>query len=160
MNAEEVRGFLLWFHFGLLGGWAGGIFLMLFAAGPALDYSMVSKALSAQIQGRMFRRFNLAALFTCFFLFGTLYSFSYFVPEKSAGLWKLFFCTAVMGLFTAYSLWGLLPRMEHLKEGIPASSSDSSGQREYDRLLRVYRGLQALTGLLGLFILYGSVVIF
>lgn len=160
MSAEEVRGFLLWLHFGLLGGWAGGIFLMFFAAGPALDHSMVSKALCAQVQGRMFRRFNLAALSACFFLFGTLYSFSYFVPEKSAVLWKLFFGTAAMGLFTAYSLWGLLPRLELLKEGIPALPLESQGQREYDRLLRVYRGLQGLTGLLGLFILYGSVVTF
>ncbi len=160
MSAETVRHFLLWIHYGVLGGWADGIFFMIFAAGPALDYSMVSKALSAQIQGHIFRRFNFAALGACFLLLAIISSFFHFIPGKSAGLLKLFFSTAVMGIFTAYSVFGLLPRMEHLKETIPALSLESHGQREYDRFLRVYRGLQLLTGLLGLFILYGSVVTF
>lgn len=158
MSAESVRHFLLWIHYGLLGGWVGGIFFTAFAANPALDYSMVSKALSAQIQGRMFRRFNLAALGACFLLLTVIYSFFHLIPGKTAAIWKLLFSTGVMGIFTAYSLFALLPRMEDLKEAIPALSIESQGQREYDRLLHVYTGLQLLTGLLGLFILYGSVL--
>ena len=90
MTPEEVRHFLLWIHYSLLGSWTGGIFFTAFAVNPTLDYSMVSKALSAQIQGRMFRRFNLAALGACFLLFAIIFSFFHFISEKSAGLWKIF----------------------------------------------------------------------
>lgn len=160
MDAETVRQFLLWIHYAILGGWTGGIFLIIFAASPAVGYSMVSKTLAAQIETRMCRRFNLGTLSGCLVLLGVLFSFSHLDSEKNTALVKLFFGTVVMGIFTAYSAFGLLPRVKSLGETIPATSTDSPQQMEFDRLLRVYRGLQLLTGVLGLFILYGSVVTF
>jgi uncharacterized membrane protein len=160
MSPQSAWHLVLWVHFLAIALWTGGIFSVASVAAPAVNRSMASKALAVQILSHMLRRLNFLE-FMCFFLLIVTTCSGYrFIPEHTQAVWKILFCILVMGAISVYYTFVLTPKLEILKERIPALAQDMPARAEFDRLYRIYVGCLALNEALGLVLLYQSVVIF
>ena len=162
MSAQTVWNILLWVHYFLLSLWIGGIFFFTAVAAPAIRRSMASKAVAGEIVNKILKRFNLIELICCFTLISFLFSSFRFVPGKNGPVEILMGILTFMGLLTYFYAFRLAPRMESIRQNTPTFHDLSKGhasRQTYERLHRLYVRLVAVNFLLGLGVLYGSIVV-
>ena len=162
MPVNGVWHFILWLHYLALSLWIGGITFLCAAAAPAAHTSMASKAVAGEIVGKILHRLNRIELAACLILLGTSFSAFRFIHVYAQGLSFLILLILLMGLLTFFYAFHLTGRMNSLKEKIPtlgALSANHAAKIEFDRLHRIYVRLMSLNLVLGLVVLYGSVVI-
>lgn len=154
--------FIQWVHYVALALWVGGIAFVSIAA-PAIHDSMVSRSLAGDIVGKILKRLNTVEMFCGLVLFCTSFVAFRFVSEKEQALVILVLLIFMMSSITVFYTFFLTPRLESLKVNIPtldALSKTNAAKMEFDRLHRLYVKFMSLNLVLGLAILYGSVVIF
>ena len=151
-----------WMHFLALALWIGGIIFLAMIAAPAIHTSMASKAIAGDIVGRILKRFNVAELACCAVLILTSFAVYHFIPGYSRLLSYMMLAVFLMGLITAFYVFSLTPKMHALKEKVPTLEMLSSGhavKEEFDRLHHLYVKLMSLNLVLGMGVLYVSVVV-
>lgn len=161
MSRLGVWYFILWIHYLALTLWIGGITIFSGIVAPAIHRSMASRAVAGEIVAKILKRFNMLEVFCFLLLIATLFSASIFISGDIRFLWYLIFTVLTMGIFTAYYSFHLRPQMENLREKIPtldALSETNSVKTEFDRLHRIYVKLMSINLVLGMVVLYGSVV--
>ena len=154
--------FIQWIHYLALTFWIGGITFLAGVVAPVIHHSMASRAVAGDIVGKILKRLNRVEIISCFFLLFTTSSALHFVSGRDRGIWYMILMLILMGFLTAFYVFHLTPRMESLKEKIPALemlSSSHAAKIEFDRLHRIYVKLMCLNLVLGMMVLYGSVVI-
>ena len=163
MPASGVWNFLIWLHYLAIVLWAGGITFLAGIAAPAIHRSMASRAVAGEIVGAMLRRFNVLEIICCLILLVTTSSIRNFILERKSALWILMLMIALMGMITCVYSFKIAPRMQALKEKVPAleALSESNPVKiEFNHLHKVYVKLMSFNLVLGLAVLYTSVVIF
>ena len=163
MPASGVWNFLMWLHYLAIVLWAGGITFLAGIAAPAIHRSMASRAVAGEIVGTMLRRFNILEIICCLILLVTTLSARNFSLERKSWLWIMALIIVVMGISTSFYSFHLAPRMHALKEKVPTLEALSEGNPvkvEFDHLHKVYVKLMSLNLVLGLTVLYFSVLIF
>ncbi len=161
MLAAGLWYFIQWLHYLALALWIGGIAFISVAA-PAAHGSMASKAVAGEIVGKILKRLNTIEFFCFFILAMTLLLSFRFVRQHQERLGVLLVILLVMGLLASFYAFYLTPRMQSLKEQIPtldALSTNNTVKAEFDRLHTIYVRLMSLNLVLGLSLLYGSVVV-
>ena len=154
--------FILWTHYIALALWIGGITFVSAVAAPATHRSMASKAVAGEIVSRILKRLNGVEFGSCVVLLFTSLASFHFVVGQERLLWNLILAIGFMGLLTSFYTFYLTPRMDSLKEKIPTLdtlSAHHGAKMEFDRLHAIYVKLMSLNLVLGLIVLYGSVVI-
>ena len=162
MSPDHVWHFLEWLHYLALGLWIGGIVFVCFMAAPAAHGSMASKAVAGDIVSRILKRLNRMEIVCCLVLLGTTFSAFRFVSYRQAWLWGLILAVMMMGGASLFYAFRLGPQMELIKERTPTFDSLSPGhaqKKEFNRLHQFYVQLMSLNLVLGLAVLYGSVVV-
>ena len=163
MPASGVWNFLQWVHYLALVLWAGGITFLAGIAAPAIHRSMASRAVAGEIVGAMLRRFNILEIICALVLLVTILSARDFIFERKSWLSAIIFMVMAMGMLTSFYSFHLTPRMRAIREKVPtldALSSSNPIRMEFDHLHKVYVKLMSFNLVLGLAVLYGSVVIF
>ncbi len=163
MPASGVWNFLQWVHYLALVLWAGGITFLAGIAAPAIHRSMASRAVAGEIVGTMLRRFNILEIICALVLLVTSLFARHFIFERKSWLLAIVLMVMTMGILTSVYSFHLTPRMQALKEKIPtldALSASNPVKLEFDHLHTVYVKLMSFNLVLGLAVLYGSVVIF
>jgi len=163
MSTSGLWHLIKWIHFLALALWIGGIVFLAVIAAPAIHGSMASKAMAGEIVGRILRRLNAVELAAWLVLILTLLAAHQFIPGRSRMLSYLLLGVFLMGLVTAFYAFSLTPKMRALKEKVPALEMlgpDHTVKQEFDRLHHLYVKLMSLNLVLGMGVLYGSVVIF
>ena len=164
MAAGGVWYWIQWLHYLALSLWVGGITFLAAVAAPAAHRSLISRAVAGEIVGHILKRLNLVELACAATLLGTTANAFWFVSaDRYPRLWVLTAVISMMGLLTFYYRFFLTPRLESLKEKIPTLDTLSAthpSKFEFDRLHRIYVQLMSLNLILGLALLYGSVVVF
>ena len=163
MPASGVWNFLQWVHYLALVLWVGGITFLAGVAAPVIHRSMASRALAGELVGTMLRRFNILEMVCALVLLVTSLSARHFVFERKTWLLAIFIMVLTMGISTCFYSFHLTPRMHALKEKVPtldALSASNPVKLEFDHLHKVYVKLMSFNMVLGLAVLYGSVVIF
>ncbi len=163
MPASGVWNFLQWVHYLAIVLWAGGITFLAGIAAPVIHRSMTSRSLAGELVGAMLRRFNMIEIVCWLVLLVTSISARHFVFERKSWLGALFVMVLVMGIFTCFYSFHLSPRMRAIKEKVPtldALSANNPDKMEFDHLHKVYVKLMSFNLVLGLAVLYTSVVIF
>ena len=161
LSRLSVWWFIQWIHYLALTIWIGGIVVFSAVVAPVIHRSMVSKALAGEIAGSILKRLNLVEVFCFLLLIATSFSASVFISGDLKALWYLIFSVMMMGILTAYYAFHLTPRMKSLREKIPALDElleSNPAKVEFDRLHRIYVKLMSLNLVIGLAVLYGSVV--
>ena len=126
---------------------------------------MVSRPVAGEIVGVMLRRFNRVELTCCLLMLVTSFSSRRFLQFQDGwtSVLILVFIIVCMGVMAIYYAYYLDPRMHQIRMNIPTldSLSDKNPARmEFNRLHKLYVRLISLNLVLGLAVLYGSVVIF
>lgn len=162
MSASGVWNFLQTLHYLSISLWVGGIVFLSAVAAPSIHGSVISRALAGQVVRRMLERFNMIEFGACFFLIATSLSALRYVSFKR-GCVGLALAAILMGLVTSYYALSLGPRMERLKASAPVFETlpeTDPARVEFKALHHLYVRLMGLNLVLGLGLLYGSVVIF
>ena len=162
MPGSGVWHLILWIHYLALSLWIGGIIFLSGVVAPTAHHSMASRALAGEIVSKILKRLNRIELISCSLLLTTSFSSYRFIKTSEQSLCYLILAIGAMGLLTSFYTFYLTPRMESIKETIPtidAVSSSHASKIEFDRLHRIYVKLMSLNLVLGLFVLYGSVVV-
>ena len=161
MTSSGIWHFIQWVHYLALALWIGGI-TFLSSIAPIVHHTIASKAVTGEIIGKILKRLNTIEILCCLILFGTSFSSFRFVSGREQLLWYLVLVIFFMGLLTFFYTFHLTSRLESLKEKIPTLdtlSTNHAAKIEFDRLHRIYVKLMSLNLVLGLAVLYGSVVI-
>ena len=165
MPANAVWNFLQWIHYLALSAWIGGIAFLAAIAAPSIHRSMVSRPVAGELVGMMLRRFNRIEMLCSLLLIVTSFSSQRFLQVQ--GGWvpvlMLVFVIVLMGGLTTYYTYYLDPRMHQIRLSTPTLDTLSAKNPlkiEFDRLHKRYVRLMSLNLVLGLLVLYGSVVIF
>lgn len=161
MPASGIWHFIQWIHYLALALWIGGI-TFLSSIAPIVHNTMASRTVAGEIIGKILKRLNSVEILCCLVLLATSFSSFRFVSGKEQSLWYLIFTIVLMGLLTFFYSFHLTSRLESLKEKIPmldTLSTNHAAKIEFDRLHRIYVKLMSLNLVLGLGVLYGSVVI-
>ncbi len=162
MSTNGILHFIQWVHYLALSLWVGGITFFSAVAAPSIHGSMASRALAGQIVGKMLKRLNLIELTCCVLLLATSFLSLRFVRERNHWLWYLILAICLMGTLTAFYSFHLAPRLEAIKTGVPTFDSLSPNHPskiEFHRLHQLYVRLMSLNLVVGLLVLYGSVVL-
>ncbi len=142
--------------------WIGGITLLCVAVAPAVHHSMASKPVAGEIVGKILDRLNRIEIGCWLTLLATGFSSFHFVSSKVSELSMLVLVIFTMGLLTLFYAFHLPSRMAALREKTPTLdtlSANHAAKIEFNRLHRIYVRLMSLNLVLGLGVLYGSVVI-
>ena len=161
MPASGIWNLILWIHYTALALWIGGISFLCLVAAPVVHHSMASKAVAGEIVGKILKRLNVIELGSCFVLISTTLTSFHFISGREKLLWDLMLGVIFMGILTVFYAYHPTPRMDSMKEKIPAFDSLSANHAakiEFNRLHRIYVKLMSLNLVLGLMVLYGSVV--
>jgi uncharacterized membrane protein len=162
MSTSGVWYFTQWFHYLALSLWIGGITFLSAVAAPAAHRSIASRAVAGQIVGTILKRLNILEIL-CFLILVTTSFFSFrFIREKQNCLWYLILVILVMGILTLFYSFYLTPKLEAVKASVPTFDSlspDHAAKIEFNRLHKLYVQLMSLNLVLGLAVLYGSVVV-
>jgi uncharacterized membrane protein len=161
MPADGVWNFLLWLHYLGLALWIGGIIMITAVAIPAAHRSMASKAVAAEIVRGTLKKLNMVEMTCCLLLLVTTVSSFRFVQQRHL-LYELIFGIVLMGLITIVYAFQLTPQLERLRESTPTLDSLSENhetKKEFLRIHKLYVRLMSVNLVLGLAVLYGSVVI-
>ena len=162
MSASGIWYFIQWLHYLALSLWVGGITFLCAVAAPSVHHSMVSRAVAGQVVAKMLKRLNVIEIACCFLLIVTSVLSFRFIHQKQNGLWYLIVFILSMGLLTAFYSFYLTPKLEAIKEKVPtldSLSADHPSKVEFNRLHQLYVKLMSLNLVIGLFVLYGSVVV-
>ena len=161
MPAEAVWNFLLWLHYLALALWIGGIVMIAAVAIPSAHRSMASKAVATEVVRTTLKKLNAVEMTCCLLLLvTTVSSFRFLQNQKLA--YELIFGVVLMGMVTIVYAFQLTPRLEHLRETVPtldALPETNPSRKEFNRLHKMYVRLMSVNLVLGLAVLYGSVVI-
>ncbi len=163
MSTDGVWYFIQWFHYLALSLWIGSITFFSAVAAPSIHRSMTSRALAGELVGTMLRRLNVIEIGCCLFLLATSFLSLRFLRERQSWVWYLILVILLMGLLTSFYTFHLTPKMEAVKEKVPGFDTlakDHPAKVEFNRLHRLYVQLMSLNLVIGLGVLYFSVVIF
>lgn len=160
MPADGVWNFLLWLHYLALSLWIGGMVMISAVAIPAAHGSMASKTVATEIVRNTLKKLNRVEMICCLTLLVTTVSALRFVSRQNL-VYELIFGIVLMGLVTLVYALHLTPRLERLRESVPTFDSLPAmheSKKEFTRLHKTYVRLMSLNLVLGLAVLYGSVV--
>lgn len=165
MPASGVWNFLLWVHYLALSVWVGGIVFLAGIAAPSIHRSMVSRPVAGELVSVMLRRFNRFEMICCPLLIVTSFSSRRFLQDQEGWIpvLLLVFAIAFMGALTTFYTYYLDPRMHQIRMSSPTFdnlSVKSPVKAEFDRLHKLYVRLMSINLVIGLIVLYASVVIF
>ncbi len=161
MPASGVWNFLIWLHYLALSLWIGGIGFLAGIAAPLVHRSMASRSVAGEIVRAMLKRLNTVELTCCMLLLVTSFSAFRFVAGHRL-LGGLITLILIMGILTSFYAFHVAPQMQAIKdrnltfEALPAGNPDKA---EFDRLHKFYVRLMSLNLMLGLVVLYGSVIL-
>jgi uncharacterized membrane protein len=161
MPAEGVWNFLLWLHYLALAVWIGGIVMIAAVAIPSAHRSMASKTVAAEIVRSTLKKLNTVEMTCCLLLIVTTVSSFRFIQNQKL-VYELIFGVGLMGVVTIIYAFQLTPRLEQLRENVPTLdtlSESNPSRKEFSRLHKWYVRLMSFNLVLGLALLYGSVVI-
>lgn len=162
MQPSSVWHLIQWLHYLALSLWIGGITFLSIIAAPSAHRSMASKAIAGEIVSKMLARFNSVEITCALLLLVTSLSSFRFIQERKEWLWIMIVVILLMGIIVLFYAYPLTARMETLKEKIPTLdvlSASNAAKMEFDRLHHLYVRLMSLNLVLGLAILYGSVIL-
>ena len=162
MSESGLWNLIQWLHYLGLVMWVGGITFFAGIVAPSVHHSMVSKPLAGELVGKILKRLNLMEVACFVLLLVTSASSLHFVHTSETWLGYLILLVLMMGLVTCFYTFYLTPRMDFLKESFPtldAVSSHHATKIEFDHLHRIYVKLMSLNLVLGLILLYGSLVV-
>jgi hypothetical protein len=162
MEAHLIWSLIQWVHYLALSLWIGGIVFVSAVVAPVAHASMASKALAGQIVGKSLKRLNTIELVCCFFLIATTFLAFRFVSGRPDNLWTLLLVILCMGILTSFYTFYLTPRLEKIKEEVPTFDSLSANHPakvEFHRWHTIYVWLMMANLILGLGVLYGSIII-
>ena len=153
--------FLLWIHYAALSVWTGGLLLLSFVVAPAVHRSVVSKSVAGEIVGRTLKTFNRWEVTSCGILLVSLCSSFQFIFDHVHERWILIGMVFFMGGIVFIYSRVLTPRMEQIKQKMPAflPASQELLQADFRRLHRLYAGLMSLNLILSLIVLGGSIIL-
>ncbi len=162
MSANGIWYFIQWLHYLALSLWVGGITFLSAVAAPSAHRSMASRTIAGQIVGKMLRRLNIIEIICCILLLATSFLSFRFVRDRQHWIWYLMLAVLLMGTLTAFYSFYLTPRLDAVKTSVPtfdSLSQDHPSKIEFHRLHKLYVKLMSLNLVLGLLVLYGSVII-
>ena len=162
MQPSTVWHLIQWLHYLGLSLWIGGIVFFSAIAAPSAHRSMASKAIAGEIVGKMLARFNSVEITCTLLLLVTSVSSFRFIQERKEWLGLMIAVIFLMGAVVLFYAYPLTARLETLKEKIPTLevlSASNSAKKEFDRLHHLYVRLMSLSLVLGLAVLYGSVIL-
>jgi len=162
MSTNLIWPILQWFHYLALSLWIGGIAFLCAVAAPAAHHSIASRAVAGQIVARILKRLNVIEIACCLILIVTTFSSLRLIHQKHHWLWILIAVILMMGCLTTFYTFYLTPKLEAIKAEVPTLDSlsvDHPSKLEFHRTHKLYVRLMGLNLILGLFVLYGSVVV-
>lgn len=163
MEAEPIWHLIQWIHYTALGLWVGGIFFIGAVMAPSVHNSMASRGVAGQIVGNGLRRFNTIEIFLCVLLLSTVVLSHPFVYGKNRfELACVFLLILWMGVVTCFCRYYFMPKMQAIRENVPTfdatEESQSSEKKRFQTLHSLYTWGMRLNLILGLGVLYGSIV--
>lgn len=149
-----------WVHYLALALWIGGIFFLSAAVAPSVHSSMAAKAVAGQIVAKTLKRLNTLEIMCSLLLIATLILSRRFVAA-SVPLNVLLGLVLLMGILACFYAFILTPKMERLRltPGFETQTDDQDMKREFRSLHRLYTRLMAFNLVLGVVVLYGSIVL-
>ena len=161
MSDSGLWHFILWIHYLAIALWTGGILVLAGVAIPAIHASIPSRAIAGDIVEKILKRLNFIEIVCCLMLIITSFTAFRFIHTNEQWLAYLILVIVVMGFFTFYYSFNLMPRLESIKERLPTldNNSNHAAKSEFDRLHALYIKLMSLNLALGLIVLYGSVLL-
>lgn len=155
--------FIQWLHYLALSLWIGGIVFLSAGVAPSVHSSVASRAVAGQIVGKALKRLNMIELGACAFLIVTCFLAFRFVQNKQGWIWILILLVLLMGAITSFYSFQLAPKMEAIKQSVPTLdtlSAEHPSKVEFNHMHQLYVRLMVVNLILGLVVLYGSVVVF
>ena len=160
MPTEQIWSLILWVHYLALSLWVGGLFFASAVMAPAVHRSMASKAVAGQIVSTGLKRLNTIELVACFLMISTVLLSSRFVITDRFLIYPLV-TLLFMGSFTSFYAFCLTPKMTALRENTPGFDmlpAEDAAKKEFGFCHRIYVGFLTLNLILGLVMLYFSVL--
>ena len=162
MPAEKVWHFIQWCHYLALSLWVGGIALLSGVVAPAVHRSMASRVVAGEIVAKVLRRLNIIEIACCFVLLATSFlSFRFITIQKNI-LWLMIVMVLLMGGLTGFYSFYLAPQMASIKASVSTLDSLSENHPskiQFNQMHRLYVILMSLNLILGLVVLYSSVIV-
>jgi len=161
MTAATVWSFIQWVHYFALMLWIGSIIAITSVAAPAVRQSMASKTITGDIAARMFKRLNVVEFVSCLLLIATSFLSFRFVYNHKETIWLLIGMVILMGFLTSYYAFHLGPQMARIRDKVPtfdSLSAEHESKKEFRRHHKAYVSLMCLNLILGLMVLYGSIL--
>ncbi len=162
MPTSSIWNFIQWVHYLALLLWVGSIAFFSLVVAPSVHHSVASKAVAGDIISKILKRLNILEFTCCLFLITTGLAFFHFTPEKCRVVSYLILTVIFMGFLVVFYALYLTPRLEALKTRIPTLEmlpENHPARSEFNHLHRLYAKLMSLNLVLGLMVLYASVVI-
>ena len=164
MSSAMVWQFLQWLHASALSLWIGGIAVISFIVAPSVHRSMASRAIAGEIVGKVLRGFNRVEIVCFLILLATSFaSFRFIDPSKKSLLVLGLALILLMGSFAGFYGVYLTSQMDSIKEQTSTleSLSDTHPSKvEFKKLHKLYVLLFFVNLILGLLVLYGTVLLF
>ena len=161
MSESGIWHFIQWLHYLALCLWIGGITFLAGIVAPVVHHSLGSKALAGEIVGKILKRLNAVELGAWLILMFTASAAFHFVraPQRLGYILILLITMGILAFFYSYYLTS---RMQSIKQHVPPLEMSSEGHAakiEFDRLHRLYVKLMSLNLVIGMIVLYVSVVV-
>ena len=162
MPESGIWHFIQWLHYLALCLWIGGVTFLAGIVAPVVHHSLGSKALAGEIVGKILKRLNAVELGAWLILMFTTSSAFHFIRGTPLLLGYLLILLTPMGALAGFYIFYLTSRMTSIKQHIPPLEMSTEGHAakiEFDRLHRLYVKLMSLNLVLGMLVLYVSVVV-